>query len=145
MEASSYDVESSDEGQRHFVAELTRVRVDTKSAAKLTSYHQKMARDLMDILFSMVAQIDNNVSRKQNEESVKLTQASVTIASTAKADSSAMKALAVLSTFFLPGTFISVPSSEEACHRDVFTQVIHRSGIKASHLWQTVVDVLVAQ
>ncbi|KAI7084301.1 AP-1 complex subunit [Hortaea werneckii] len=193
MEASNHDVESSDEGQRHFVAELTRVRVDTKSAAKLTSYHQKMARDLMDILFSMVSQIDNNVSRKQNEESVKLTQASVTIASTSKADSSAMKALAVLSTFFLPGTFISalfsmsmfdwrapdgqpivsdhfwvywaltipitltillallcwwwyfVPSSEEACHRNVFTQVIHRSGIKASHLWQTVVDVIVAQ
>ncbi|KAI7279063.1 AP-1 complex subunit [Hortaea werneckii] len=193
MEASSYDVECSDEGQCHFVAELTRLRVDTKSAAKLTSYHQKMARDLMDILFSMVSQIDNNVSRTQNEESVKLTQASVTIASTSKADSSAMKALAVLSTFFLPGTFISalfsmtmfdwrapdgqpivsdhfwvywaltipitltillallcwwwyfVPSSEEACHRNVFTQVIHRSGIKASHLWQTVVDVLVAQ
>lgn len=60
----------------------------------------------------MVAQIDNNVSRKQNEESVKLTQASVTIASTAKADSSAMKALAVLSTFFLPGTFISVCSTQ---------------------------------
>ncbi|KAI7160189.1 hypothetical protein KC316_g12134 [Hortaea werneckii] len=107
MEAGSHNVKSSDEAHDRFMAELTRVRIDTTSSAKLTSYHQKMARDLMDIVFSMVSQIDNNISRKQNEESVKLTQASVTIASTSKADSSAMKALAVLSTLFLPGTFIS--------------------------------------
>ncbi|KAI6895829.1 AP-1 complex subunit [Hortaea werneckii] len=173
MEAGSHNVKSSDEAHDRFMAELTRVRIDTKSSAKLTSYHQKMARDLMDIVFSMVSQIDNNISRKQNEESVKLTQASVTIASTSKADSSAMKALAVLSTFFLPGTFISALFSmsmfdwrapdgqpivsdhfwvywaltipitltilallywwcfEEACHRDICTEVIRRSGVKA--------------
>ncbi|RMX71706.1 hypothetical protein D0869_15361 [Hortaea werneckii] len=149
MEAGSHNVKSSDEAHDRFMAELTRV-------------------------FSMVSQIDNNISRKQNEESVKLTQASVTIASTSKADSSAMKALAVLSTLFLPGTFISALFSmsmfdwrapdgqpivsdhfwvywaltipitltillallywwcfEEACHRDICTEVIRRSGVKA--------------
>ncbi|KAI7544967.1 AP-1 complex subunit [Hortaea werneckii] len=50
METGSHNVKSSDEAQYRFTAELSRVRIDTKSSAKLTSYHQKMARDLMDIV-----------------------------------------------------------------------------------------------
>lgn len=56
----------------------------------------------------MLSQRDNRISRQMNQVNMRLTEASVSIAKTAKADSSAMKAIAVVSTIFLPGTFVSV-------------------------------------
>lgn len=59
----------------------------------------------------MISQSDNRISRQQNLDNMTLTQASVAIANASKKDSSAMKTLAVVSTVFLPGTFISVSLS----------------------------------
>jgi len=61
----------------------------------------------------MISQRDNRLTQRMNEQNMRLTEASVSIAQTSKADSSAMKTLAIVSTLFLPGTFVSVSAGLE--------------------------------
>jgi hypothetical protein len=56
----------------------------------------------------MLSQRDNRINLAISRDNVMLTKSSLQMARMAKADSSAMKTLAIVSTLFLPGTFFSV-------------------------------------
>jgi hypothetical protein len=58
----------------------------------------------------MLSQRDNRINLAISRDNVMLTKSSLQMARMAKADSSAMKTLAIVSTLFLPGTFFSVRS-----------------------------------
>jgi hypothetical protein len=50
----------------------------------------------------------NLVVQRDNKDNLKLAKISTDIANTTKDDSFAMRTIAVMSIFFLPGTFVSV-------------------------------------
>ncbi|KAK5719743.1 hypothetical protein LTR17_015194 [Elasticomyces elasticus] len=77
------------------------------SLKQIVAYHQRVAQNLVDVVYTMLSQRDNRINRQMSEASIRLTKASVSLARTAKADSSAMKTLALIGTIFLPGTFLS--------------------------------------
>lgn len=59
-------------------------------------------------LYSMFIQQDNKLNTKNADLNLRIAQESVAIATSAKRDSSSMKSIAVVTTLFLPGTFIAV-------------------------------------
>jgi len=59
-------------------------------------------------VYSYLAQRDAQLSQKLAEDSRLLAADSRELAAAAKRDSSALKAIAVLTMLFLPGTFIAV-------------------------------------
>ncbi|KAK5684522.1 hypothetical protein LTS10_004392 [Elasticomyces elasticus] len=78
-----------------------------QSLKQIVMYHQRVAQNLVDVMYTMLSQRDNRINRHMSEANMTLTEASVSLARTAKADSSAMKTLALIGTIFLPGTFLS--------------------------------------
>jgi hypothetical protein len=59
-------------------------------------------------IYNMLAKQDNELSQQLATQSLGLSESSREIAAASKRDSSAMKAIAVLTMVFLPGTYVSV-------------------------------------
>ncbi|KAK3650334.1 hypothetical protein LTR56_006310 [Elasticomyces elasticus] len=99
--------ESAKDGNKACRADIDLLVERAQSLKQIVTYHQRVAQNLVDVVYTMLSQRDNHISHRMNKDSMTLTQASVSLARTAKADSSAMKTLALIGTIFLPGTFLS--------------------------------------
>jgi Mg2+ and Co2+ transporter CorA len=59
-------------------------------------------------LLKHLAQLFNLISQRDNDLNIGIARASKELAAASKRDSSAMKIIALMTTLFLPGTFIAV-------------------------------------
>ncbi|KAM0716700.1 hypothetical protein Q7P37_008145 [Cladosporium fusiforme] len=86
---------------------LTNLCEETESLLGIVGYQQQHSQSLAELVYTMLQQHDNQTSLILAKASVDAANASIELAARAKADSTAMKALGIVSAIFLPGTFIS--------------------------------------
>lgn len=86
-----------------FMQQRTHAQINAVGSSSKQSYNSKSQLMGRKQVYNYIAQTDNHLNQELAADSREIAAAS-------KRDSSAMKALAVLTMFFLPGTFISVCS-----------------------------------
>ncbi|KAF2035891.1 hypothetical protein EK21DRAFT_53237 [Setomelanomma holmii] len=79
---------------------LVHLRTEQRALLLEITCNQKIAQSQLEIVYNLVAQRDN-------KDSLKMAATQTDIANTTKEDSFAMRTIAIMSIFFLPGTFVS--------------------------------------